>query len=121
MRGEQILCRRSAPPMEFHSHIIPHVVNVISHAGPSSQSGSDVIIVRLKMCVICACRRLDRVWKPELRYNWAWKRGFTAETEYNNSGETSLKLKTEFWSPLKRESSIPGSRHRASCAETDLM
>lgn len=87
--------------MEFYSHTIPHVVNVISHAGPSSQSESDVIIFRLKMCVICACRRLDRVWKPELRYNWAWKRGFTAETGYNNSGETSLKLKTEFWSPLK--------------------
>lgn len=77
MRGEQILCRRSAARMEFHSHIIPYIANVISHAGPSSQSGSDVITVRLRMCVICACRRiliqgrLDRVRETELRYKWA--------------------------------------------------
>lgn len=56
-----------------------------------------------------------------MRFIWVWKRGFTAEIEYNNSSKTSLKLKTEFCSPLERQSSIPGSRHRASCAETDLM
>lgn len=32
MHGEQILCRRCAARMELHSHIISHIVNVISES-----------------------------------------------------------------------------------------
>lgn len=77
------------------------------------------------MCIVYAPADLYKgVWfvfgKQKCVSNGHGKEVLRLRQEYNNSSEASLKLKTEFGS-LERQSSIPGSRHRASCAETDLM